>query len=752
MRQITAVGSVEGQFKVRFESESLDNKRGLMADLKLRTSAIATHLHKAEVWSPIIITGVQTVQTAEVNGPLEAKIRSGSSMVEVSIRPPQDHKIRFFALHTLPMTYTSRFDMDTRTQREPRVRTVHNRALEQAQREFHLGNQQHKTIQLEGHYHEISDAAQLLQALYTTENNVHYYYVPSEQTPKELKVRVLGSMFQKHNEHSRPEMDSFYTGNKGGFQPIYEEDYEGMELEKDEQRQSRLSSYQKQYAGKNAYKHQLTVETEARYPQKDLQDGDRTEGSTVNGGADEKNQINLRLQAEPTKKMMWQRTEQSDNQWSRFMNKIDLVAEYQLRPQQKHSIQRYFDLLKAKFFWQLTTQHHDGQSGVVRASMIIDPMTRRHANVTVQTPQERLRIQSVQVPTTILVAVAYPLERRPSNLRSIGDLFQSVSSFGGAECRFNERRVRTFDGTAYKAPISSCWSVLAKDCSREEPRFVVMMKKTDEEKKLRIITQDNTIELIGQSENEKVKVMVDGEHVKDEERLSDEGIEVNFNNVYVSKRGINVEFDGQEAKVKIGGQYKNLQCGLCGHYNDEEDDVFRMGNNQRSNNLKEFHRSYTMKNEECEEGKLNKFYQQNDNKFSIRQQQKGRQNRHQWYDDNSSSDESTQYSNQEEWQNSDEQDDQKQVQPVKRTQVIEYNHKVCFSSEPVERCPRGSTPDDDAETKPVKAQFFCVERTSTEGRQLLRQVRKGKTVDSNDRSPAFVETVEQPTKCLAYGA
>ncbi|KAI6231775.1 hypothetical protein M3Y95_00417100 [Aphelenchoides besseyi] len=809
MRQITAVGSVEGQLKVRFESDSLDNKRGLMADLKLHTSAIATHLHKAEVWSPIIITGVQTVQTAEVNGPLEAKIRSGSSMVELSIRPPQDHKIRFFALHTLPMTYTSRFDMDTRTQREPRVRTVRNRALEQAQREFHLGNQQHKTIQLEGHYHEIADAAQLLQALYTTENNVHYYYVPSEQTPKELKVRVSGSMFQKHNEHSQPEMDSFYTGNKGGFQPIYEEDYEGMELEKDEQRQSRLSSYQKQYSGKNAYKHQLTVETEARYPQKTYKmvtelkgacdsqlkhcklfvDAERSPMHSESQqwtlkakiqtvapeiireeedpsekqsrmlvkidsewGADEKNQINLRLQAEPTKKMMWQQTEQSDNQWSRFMNKIDLVAEYQLRPQQKHSIQRYFDLLKAKFFWQLTTQHHDGQPGVVRASMIINPMTRRHANVTVQTPQERLRIQSVQVPTPILVAVAYPLERRPSNLRSIGDLFQSVSSFGGAECRVNERRVRTFDGTAYKAPISSCWSVLAKDCSREEPRFVVMMKKTDEEKKLRIITQDNTIELIGQSENEKVKVMVDGEYVKDEERLSDEGIEVNFNNVYVSKRGINVEFDGQEAKVKIGGQYKNLQCGLCGHYNDEEDDVFRMGNNQRSNNLKEFHRSYTMKNEECEEGKLNKFYQQNDNEFSIRPRQQGRQNRHQWYDDNSSSDESTQYSNQEEWQNSDEQDDQKQVQPVKRTQVIEYNHKVCFSSEPVKRCPRGTTPDDDAETKPVKAQFFCVERTSTEGRQLLRQVRKGKTVDSNDRSPAFVETVEQPTKCLAYGA
>ncbi|KAI6235354.1 Vitellogenin-6 [Aphelenchoides besseyi] len=362
MRQITAVGSAEGQLKVRFESESFNNKRGLMAALKLRTSAIATHLHKVEVWSPIIITGVQTLQTAEVNGPLEAKIRADSSMVELSIRPPQDHKIRFFALHTLPMTYTSRFEMDTRIQRKARVRTVHNRELEQAQREFHLGHQQQKTVQLEGHYHEIADAAQLLQVLYTTENNVHYYYVPSEQTPKELKVRVSGSMFQKHNEHSRPEID---------FMSI------------------------KVY----------------------IQDGVIT--------------IELYLP--------------------------DLVC----RP----------------------------VCGALRAAVI---------------------------------------------------------------------------------KWSESWPFFMKPFARWLAAFV----------ESRCLT----------------------------------------------------------ACRKFGNP----------------------------------------------------------------------------------SDESTQYSNQEQWQNSDEQEDQKKIQPVKRTQVIEYNHKVCFSFEPVKHCPRGSTPDDDAETKSVKAQFFCVERISTEGRQLQK--------------------------------
>jgi hypothetical protein len=57
LRQISAVGSVEGELKVRFESEQLESPRGLTAELKLRTSGIATHLHKAFVWSPVVVSG-----------------------------------------------------------------------------------------------------------------------------------------------------------------------------------------------------------------------------------------------------------------------------------------------------------------------------------------------------------------------------------------------------------------------------------------------------------------------------------------------------------------------------------------------------------------------------------------------------------------------------------------------------------------------------------------------------------------------
>lgn len=78
-----------------------------------------------------------------------------------------------------------------------------------------------------------------------------------------MKLRISGHTFQQHNEHSRPEMESFYSSSKG-FKPIYDEEFEGMSMEQDEQRRERLSTYSQQYKPKNAYKHQLRLEAEGK--------------------------------------------------------------------------------------------------------------------------------------------------------------------------------------------------------------------------------------------------------------------------------------------------------------------------------------------------------------------------------------------------------------------------------------------------------------------------------------------------------
>jgi hypothetical protein len=800
-RHVVAVGSVQGELKVRFESESLDSQRGLNAELKLRASAIASHVHEAKIWSPVVISGVKSVRTVELNGPLEVKLRAGSKKQEIKLRLPQEERVRIFAIHTLPVTYTRQFDMPTRTQREPRVRTVHNWALEHTQQEYHESQQEQHAIQVEGHYHKVSSPRQFIQAIYTTENNVHVYYKPNERTPKELVFRVLSNMFQKHSEHSRPEMDSFYSSSKS-FQPIYSEDFEGMELEKDEQRRERLSTYTKEYNGKDSYKHQIRVEAEAHCGQKTHKisaelkgacdarlkhcklflDAERSPLHTESQqwtmtakiqtvapeivsdeeepsnkqsrmlvqaecewGSDNRNSMNIRLQAEPTRKTFWK--PETTQKWARFLNKIDMVAEYKLHTPQKHVVQRAYELLKASLFWQLSVEdRRSNDEGLVRATMVIDPITRQHANITIQTPTERLRAEQVELPVRMS---PYNLQRRPSNIRSFGHLISSVTNYGGAQCKADENRVRTFDGVAYRAPMSQCWNVLAKDCSREEPRFVVLMKKqSEEEKKVKIVLQDKTIEFSSKQQQKPI-VKIDGQQVQNEEDLSEEGIELSYSTVYVRRSGLSVEFDGVECKVQVSGMYKNLQCGLCGHYNDEEEDVFRTAGGQRSSSLKQFHKSYQLKNEECSESQINKHYEENSKEFEIeRRQPNRRQQKNSWFDESESNEERyDNNSDEERWDQS--RESRKQgPRPIKKTKIVEYHHKLCFSTEPVKKCPQGSRVDEDAKTEEIDVKFFCLDRTSTEARRLQRQVRDGKIVNSEDRTPSFNEQVFQPTKCV----
>jgi hypothetical protein len=264
------------------------------------------------------------------------------------------------------------------------------------------------------------------------------------------------------------------------------------------------------------------------------------------------------------------------------------------------------------------------------------------------------------------------------------------------------------------------------------------------------MTPSCVIELSKQSQSSKPIVKINGQQVESEEELADEGVETSYNKVYVSKNGVNVEFDGEEAKIKVGGMYKNIQCGLCGHYNDEENDDFRMSDNRQSGSLKQFHRSYTLMNEECSESNRNAFYnQQGSSEFEmIRRPSNTNKDQRQMRGGSQQTFASSE-SNESGWgSQSQEQGNKRDPQPVERTQVIEYNHKLCFSLSPVKKCPKGSAPDEDAQTQEKKVQFFCLDRATTEARQMLRQARNGRLVDAEGRTPSCVEEVSQPTRCV----
>jgi len=206
--------------------------------------------------------------------------------------------------------------------------------------------------------------------------------------------------------------------------------------------------------------------------------------------------------------------------------------------------------------------------------------------------------------------------------------------------------------------------------------------------------------------------------------------------------GVQVKFNGAKAWIKISNAYKNNQCGLCGHYDDEAGDEWRLPNNERASSLDSFHRSYAVQEEgECSTQEHQDFYAQNKNNFAVddsSEEFRGQKNQ-QWgnsngqhrnqpyqsaYSDESYDDQDQDQESQEEsswWgqqqksrrqqrkgqkfgngnnngngqSNSQEQQTQ---DPVKKTKVVEYSQMICFSTSPVKQCPEGTWPSEQDQT------------------------------------------------------
>jgi hypothetical protein len=141
--------------------------------------------------------------------------------------------------------------------------------------------------------------------------------------------------------------------------------------------------------------------------------------------------LNVRIQGERAEKPQWrqhiehiqgdQQRQQAIKQYKQrtaFLNKFDCQAEYKLQPQVQSVFQRAFETLKAYNFWNTQEQQNfngqqqlqqQGEQGRMYATLVIDPITQKHANISVKTPQQQCRIEAVKLPTMVR---PFPLVRQ----------------------------------------------------------------------------------------------------------------------------------------------------------------------------------------------------------------------------------------------------------------------------------------------------------------------------------------------------
>uniref|UniRef100_A0A915LRA7 VWFD domain-containing protein n=1 Tax=Meloidogyne javanica TaxID=6303 RepID=A0A915LRA7_MELJA len=191
-----------------------------------------------------------------------------------------------------------------------------------------------------------------------------------------------------------------------------------------------------------------------------------------------------------------------------------------LKPATRDVFERALELVKSKYFWntksQLIGQSREGNpaNGEAYLNIVIDPITQKHANMTVKTPEQLIRFQQIELPIQMR---PFPLLKQQNvyqNIQSFGQFFTRQEVESRAECSIDGQTVETFEGNNYQQQLI-------------------------------------------QYNNQK-------------------------NDLIINLEKLAVRFNGFKVWIKISSDYKNTQCGLCGHYDDASNDEneLLMANNE----------------------------------------------------------------------------------------------------------------------------------------------------------------------------
>jgi hypothetical protein len=465
------------------------------------------------------------------------------------------------------------------------------------------------------------------------------------------------------------------------------------------------------------------------------------------------------------------------------MKKLDVEIEYQNVPVEvKNATRKLFNLFKNYvYYWNTDVADINirNPEGKIRATFVLDEKSHRKLNITVKMPQENVTMIDVPVPVKLI----------PLNIKSrySSSLFESFSDESVLPiCKVKTDYIKTFDGRRFSAPMTTCYSVLAKDCT-DEQRFVVMMKKLrsgSEEKKIKILTRTKKIVMEPSREKDSlVKVWVNDEPIRVDDFSPIVRREGPYVKVELEEEDVKVYFDGYTASIKVSPFMQGRQCGVCGHFDREPENEYEFitPNFEPESDVRRFFHEYQYKGDEtCELPTSYEKYCDNEDctyerptyyrrtlerrDFPMSSSEEREDFRIPYEFRSGESSESSEESNESESSESSEEKDIKKrfgkftredeyysrefIRPRKMTKMTEKHGKVCFSKKPIKMCPPSISYPTDSKTE-VEVPFVCLKRSDYRTQELVEEVERVplSTTELETLPVEFTETVRIPEKC-----
>ncbi|PIO52420.1 von Willebrand factor type D domain protein [Teladorsagia circumcincta] len=427
-----------------------------------------------------------------------------------------------------------------------------------------------------------------------------------------------------------------------------------------------------------------------------------------------------------------------------YLNLYKLMVKYRLTPETEYYMHKLFSVLKTWYLWNTEFEKVHNRDGILRMKLEIEPLNRRMFDLLIETPVERVVMKKLTMPFKLPIVHFHDMHTlEPTKIKHV---VHHLIKNNRPQCIVKSWEVNTFDNLLLKTPLTNCYTVLAKDCTNEEPRFVVLMKKIHkdrEEKRLKIVTREHiyVMEIV----DEKLIVKINDREIRPEEfkryniyRVDDMLYKIDINDVVVL-------FDGIEVNIKLSHMYKNKQCGICGHYDGEKWNDMRRADNVETTMVEDFHRSYITKDKECEIDEREFTMKRN-----HRLEEDLRHDNYRYREEKEFRDDELMFKETEEYKEVDKYEEDREVEkkkPILRTRVIERKNLVCFSVEPVYECPEHTTKVD---VKKEEVEFVCLRTHLPETRRLLRKARVEVIPRRLLDGELWTTTVHVPRMCTVY--
>ncbi|NXS43061.1 VIT2 protein, partial [Balaeniceps rex] len=244
-----------------------------------------------------------------------------------------------------------------------------------------------------------------------------------------------------------------------------------------------------------------------------------------------------------------------------------------------------------------------------QARVIVALTSPRTCDVVIKLPDMILYEKAMRLPLSLPVGPRIPAsELQPPIWNVFAEAPSAVLESLKARCSVSHNKITTFNEVRFNYTMpANCYHILAQDCS-SDLKFLVMMRNAEEAMNLKAINiKLGSHEIDMRPANGQVKLLVDG--VESPTR------NISYTSagaalwIHSEKQGLvlvapaygidNLYFDGYTFRIQVALWMAGKMCGICGKYDAECEQEYRMPNGYLAKDAVSFGHSWILEEKPC---------------------------------------------------------------------------------------------------------------------------------------------------------